>query len=185
MGHPVVELLGKCLERFADFTGQRQSLQLCDQGVERYTDLLNPGFATLFRVEDSLFQTRQQGGQGSVHLIGAHHFAHFLHALIDGAISAFCRQGAAYQSTAQQVEACIPATLQLVLLLNTFKVFLFPARSFVTHARGPLSVGRKAICESTPTEPGKRISTATGKWSEIGWSSTCTRSRVRLGLSRI
>ena len=185
VGHPVFELLGKCLEWLADFTGQRQSLQLGNQAIERLADLLDPRLAALLGVEHGFFQAWQQGGQGSVHLIGAHCFAHFLHALIDSPVGAFRRQGAAHQPTAQQIETGIPAALKRVLLFNTFEVFFFPVSCVVSHALGSMPGGLNTSCESTPTEPGKRISTATGRWSEIGWFSTCTRSRVRLGLSKI
>ena len=166
--HPVFELFGIGLERLADLTGQWQGLQLGDQRIERCADLLNPGFTSLLGVEHGFFKARQQGGKGGVHLIGAHRFAHFFHALVDRAVRALSGQGAAHQATAQQVEAGIPAALKLVLQLHAFKVFLFPARGLVPHAFAPLSGGRSAIWESTPTEPGRRISTATGRWSEIG-----------------
>ena len=129
------KLLGEVLQRSSDFTGQRQGLQLGHQGGQRGAHLFGTGLATLFGVEHGLFQTRQQGRQGRVHIVAADDIAHFLHAQVNRAVGPFRRQGAAYQPTAKQVQTGVPATLELFLLFDAFKVFLFPAFDFfAAHA---------------------------------------------------
>ena len=163
LADPTVQLFGEILQWSPDFSGQRQFLQLSDQGGQCGAGLVDTCLPALLGVEHGFFQAREQGGQAGVHVVGAHHFAHFLHALVDGAVGAFRRQGAAYQAAAQQVEACVPATFELFLLFDAFEVFLFPALCFVAHSRDPRGAGLNAGNASAVSEPGRRISTATGR----------------------
>ncbi|MNN27932.1 hypothetical protein D3C81_1414830 [compost metagenome] len=160
---PRIQLLGETLEWPTHIPWQRQCLQLRDQRSQGGTGLVDPGFPTLFGVEHGFFQARNQRGQAGVHVVGTHDLAHFLHALVNRAVSAFRRQGAAHQSTAQQVEPRVPATFELFLLFDAFEVFLFPALCFVAHSWVPRGAGLNAGNASAVSEPGRRISTATGR----------------------
>ena len=158
-----IQLFGKFLKGLSDFPWQRQCLQLSHQRVQCSADLINPGFATLLGIEHGFFQARQQGGEAGVHVVGAHHVAHFFHALINDAVGALSGQRAAHQASAQQVEPCGPATFEFVLLFDAFEVFLFPALGFVAHSGVPRGAGLNAGNASAVSEPGRRISTATGR----------------------
>ena len=158
-----IQLLGKGLERTTDLAGQGQALQLPDQLGQRRADLIDAGLAPLLGVEHGFFQARQQGGQACIHVVGADDFAHFLHALVNRAVCAFCRQRAAHQATTQQVEAGIPTTFEFFLLFDAFEVLLFPAVGFVAHSGVPRGAGLNAGNASAVSEPGRRISTATGR----------------------
>ncbi|MNY14619.1 hypothetical protein D3C86_1478040 [compost metagenome] len=138
-------------------------MQLGNQRVQGRTGLVDPGFPTLLGIEHGFFQAREQGGEAGVHVVGTHDLTHFLHALINGAISAFRRQGATHQSATQQVEACVPTTFELFLLFDAFEVLLFPALCFVAHSGVPRRAGLNAGNASAVSEPGRRISTATGR----------------------
>ncbi|MNM56441.1 hypothetical protein D3C81_676110 [compost metagenome] len=129
-----LDLLGEFFQRSADVAGQGQGLQLADQRGEGSGDLSDTGFPALLGIEHGLFQARDQAGEGGVHVVGADHLAHFLHALVHRAVAAFSGQRAAHKTTAQQVETGLPTALQLLLLLDTLEVFLFPALGFVGHA---------------------------------------------------
>ena len=102
-------------------------MQLGDQSVERDAHLVDAGFTALLGVEHGFFKAREQCRQRGVHVIGAHGFAHFFHALVNGAVGAFGRQRAAHQAAAQQVKARVPAPFEFVLLLDALQVFFFPA----------------------------------------------------------
>lgn len=158
-----VQLLGEFLQRLRDFARQWQSLQLGDQRGERGADLIDARFTALLGVEHGFFQTRQQGGEAGVHVIGTHDFAHFFHALIDSLVGAFGRQRAAHQTASQQVESRGPAAFELVLLFDALEVLLFPALGVVAHSQVPRGAGLNAGNASAVSEPGRRISTATGR----------------------
>ena len=81
---------------------------------------------TLVRSDGALHGYNTDVG-GLVADIGAHGFAHFFHALVNGAVGAFGRQRAAHQAAAQQVKARVPAPFEFVLLLDALQVFFFPA----------------------------------------------------------
>ncbi len=163
LANPAIQLLGKGFQRTADLPGQGQGLQLADQRRQRAAHLLDPGFPPLLGVQHGFFQARQQGCKPGVHVVGAYHLAHFLHALVDRAIGALRRQGAAYQATTQQVETGRPSAFELFLLFDTFEVFLFPAIGVVAHSSVPRGAGLNAGNASAVSEPGRRISTATGR----------------------
>ena len=57
--HATIELLGEGFQRTSHLAGQRQLLQLGDQGGERGADLVDAGFATLLRIQHGLFQAWQ------------------------------------------------------------------------------------------------------------------------------
>ena len=72
-------------------------------------------------------------------------------------------QAAAHQTTAQQIQARLPAALELFLLLKAAQVLVFPALRVIAHTAysgdGVFSIGScAAFCAA-----GKRISTATGR----------------------
>ncbi|GBH13981.1 hypothetical protein KPSA1_07476 [Pseudomonas syringae pv. actinidiae] len=157
---PLLKVLGKALEGFAHLSGQRQCLQLCHQRGQCRANLPDAHFTALLGVQHGFFKARNQGCQTCVHIVPADDFAHFLHAFIDGAIGAFRRQAAAHQTAAQQVEPCVPALFELILLLDAFEVLLSPALRLVAHARfPPEGTGSESPC----SEAGRRISTATGR----------------------
>ena len=158
-----VQLFGKFLQRLRDFARQRQSLQLGDQRGQRGADLINAGLTALLGVEHGFFQARQQGGEAGVHVVGAHHVAHLFHALINDLVGAFSRQCAAHQTATQQVEPGGPAAFEFVLLFDAFEVLLFPALGVVAHSGVPRGAGLNAGNASAVSEPGRRISTATGR----------------------
>ena len=67
------------------------------------------------------------------------------------------------RATTQQVEPGVPSTFELFLLFDAFEVFLFPALCFVAHSWDPRGAGLNAGNASAVSEPGRRISTATGR----------------------
>ncbi|MCY1416234.1 hypothetical protein D9M71_317360 [compost metagenome] len=160
---PRIQVLGEILEWPTHIPWQWQCLQLRDQRSQGGTGLVDSGFPTLFGVEHGFFQAWNQRSQAGVHVIGTHDFAHFLHALVNGAVRTFRCQGAAHQPATQQVEPRVPATFELFLLFDAFEVFLFPALCFVAHSWVPRGAGLNAGNASAVSEPGKRISTATGR----------------------
>ena len=136
------------------------------QLAERGDVLLDTLLAALFGVEYGLFQLRDQARQPGIHVVAAQHFAQLLHAGIHRLVAAFGRQAAAHQAATQQVEAGIPAPFELLLLFEVIQVFLFPALVVVATHSG--SSPRKASDEDERRASGRRISTATGRRSEIG-----------------
>ena len=135
MGHSAIELLRQLFQRTRHIVRQWQALQLVDQRCQRIADLVHAGFPTLFGVQYRLLKTRNQPGKAGVHVVAADDLAHFLHALVYHLVAAFGSQGAAYQTTTQQVETGVPTALELFLLLDAFQVFFFPALSVFSHAR--------------------------------------------------
>ncbi|MNF89754.1 hypothetical protein D3C84_722920 [compost metagenome] len=141
-----LDLFGELLQRPADVTGQRQGLQLGNQRGEGGADLSDTGLAALLGIEHGFFQARDQPGEGGVHVVGADDLAHLLHTLIHRPVAAFGGQGAAHQTTAQQVETGFPTALELLLLFDTLEVLFFPALGFVGHAwvrRGVMAISSK------------------------------------------
>lgn len=134
LADPAIKLLRQFFQRSRHLAWQRQGLQLGNQRSQRVADLVHAGFAALLGVEYGFFQARNQPGEAGVHVVAADDLAHFLHALVNGLVATFSRQGAAHQATAQQVETGFPAPLELFLLLDALEVFFFPALGFFGHA---------------------------------------------------
>ncbi len=180
----LLDIAGELLQRLAQFPRQVQGQQLLGQFAESIDVLLGALLAALFGVEHGLFQARNQARQAGVHVVATEDLAQLLHALVDRLVAAFGRQTATHQAATQQVDPGIPAPLQALLLLDVLQVLVFPALDVVaTH--GGLPASPRTTKALSRRLSGRRISTDTGRWSEIGWSSTSTRSRARSELSRI
>ena len=164
----VLQLFAQRLERLAHLARRLQTLQLLDQGSQCSRRLAGTLLTALLGIQHGLFQTRDEAAQGGVHIVAAKDFAHFLHALIDRLVRALGGQAAAHQATTQQIQAQLPTAIELFLLLQAAQVFVFPALCVIAHTAysgdGVFSIG---ICAAFCIF-GRRISTATGRWSEIG-----------------
>ena len=163
MAGRLVQLLAQRLERLAHLAGRLQVLQLRDQARQGSGRLRSALLTALLGFQHGFFQARDQATQCRVHVIAPQDIAHLLHALIDRLVGALGSQTAAHQTPAQQIQAQLPAALELFVALQATQVFVFPALRVFAHtahsADGVFSIGSCAVFWAC----GRRISTATGR----------------------
>ncbi len=130
-----------------------QALQRADQSGDTLV-------ALTLSIQHGAFQARHQGTQAIVEIALAQYRTQLLHAALDRRIAALDGETAAHQAAAQQVQACLPALLELLLPFQRLQVLFLPALGFrLAHGVPPVTTGIASPCSAS----GRRISTATGR----------------------
>ena len=103
-----------------------------------------PLLAVAFGFQHSLLQARHQLAEPLIQIAVAEDLSHFVQAALDRGIGTLHRQAATHQAAPQQIDALLPARLELLLPLGELKILFLPAFDFFAHFVSCTCTGRES-----------------------------------------